>query len=46
MYKSAFVKDGKEGVNGIRMKLGLHRFDVHGRKFEAMVKDFKGGSVD
>jgi hypothetical protein len=26
--------------------LGLHRFDVHERKFEAVVKDFKGGSVD
>lgn len=44
--ESGFVKDGREGADGIAMKLGLHRFDVHERKFEAVVKDVKGGSVD
>lgn len=38
--ESGFVKDG------IGMKLGLHCFDVHEWEFEAVVKDFTGGSVD
>ena len=44
--ESASVKDVREGVHDIGVKLGLHHFDVHGRKYEVMVKGFKGGSVD